>query len=373
MGRDPRHVRACSSALQGAWRLAALVALAFALAPAKGWAEGVPSPAVFCDEITFPVALAADQPVSYRIVGTLCTDPQASAQTLQLLLHGATYDRAYWDFPFQPDRYSYVRYAHAAGFATLAIDRIGTGASDKPPAEQVTTTANAFTIHQIVSALRAGTVATTSGRPVRFNRILLVGHSFGTFIAWVEAGTYGDVDGLIASGASHIVNPPGEPIALASLYPAQLDPRFAEAGLPDGYLTTIPGTRAQIFYFVPNADPALIAIDEASKDLVTTGLFPDRTAGFGLTVNIRIPVLGVVGDFDPLSCEAPSCSESGSFERESDNYSPEACFTPLVLPRSGHNLNLHRNAPVWSSLAQLWAATRVGARSDVPPPLPCQP
>ena len=61
----------------------------------------------------------------YRIGGTLCTKPGSNAQALQLLLHGASYDRSYWDLPFQPARYSYARHARAAGFATLVIDHIG--------------------------------------------------------------------------------------------------------------------------------------------------------------------------------------------------------------------------------------------------------
>lgn len=373
---EPRfHVRQPPLAFVsgGPWVPAALASFALALAPSPAQAEGGPAAGVACEEIAFSVALAPGEPVSYRVAGTLCADGQAGPQTLQLLLHGATYDRTYWHFPFQPVHYSYVRYAHAAGFATLAIDRIGAGASDKPPAELVTTTANAFSVHQIVASLRAGTATTASGRAVRFDRILLVGHSFGTYIAWLEAGTYGDVDGLIASGASHLANPPGEPVALASIYPAQLDPRFASAGLPPGYLTTLPGTRAQAFYFAPGASPAVIALDEATKGLATTGLFPDRSAGFGLTPSLRVPVLGVVGDFDTLACEAPSCSASGSFAREAADYAPEACFTPVVIPQTGHNLNLHQSAPLWSSLAQLWATARVGARADRPPPLPCSP
>lgn len=355
------------------WWLAVFLVSVFVLLPIRGEAKGTFSSPVRCEELAFSVALTPGEATIYRIVGTLCRRPGADAQTLQLLLHGATYDRTYWDFPFQPARYSYARYAHAAGFATLAIDRIGAGTSDKPPAEQVTTAANAFTVHQIVSSLRAGTTRDASGRAVRFDRILLVGHSFGSYIAWLEAGIYGDVDGLIASGASHVVDAPGEAVIASSIYPAQFDPRFAAAGLPEGYLTTIPSTRAQAFYYVPGADPTVIALDEATKDLITTGLLFDRTAGYGLTPNIRVPVLGVVGDFDTLSCLGSSCSASGSFAREGDNYAPEACFTPVVLPRTGHDLNLHRSAPAWASLAQAWAVARVGARSDVPPLLPCRP
>lgn len=47
------------------------------------------------------------------------------ADTLLVLLPGSTYDPSYWDFKFQPETYSFVRYANARGFAALNIARIG--------------------------------------------------------------------------------------------------------------------------------------------------------------------------------------------------------------------------------------------------------
>lgn len=48
--------------------------------------------------------------------------------TLQVLVHGASYDTSYWDFPFQPDNYIYVRFAAAQGYPTLNMARLGTHA-----------------------------------------------------------------------------------------------------------------------------------------------------------------------------------------------------------------------------------------------------
>src|SRR5690606_40148249 len=60
-----------------------------------------------------------------------------------------------------------------------------------------------------------------------------------------------------------------------------------------------------------------------------------------------LPVLNVVGDFDTLSCQLPSCTESGSMENEGENYPADACYTQIIVPNAGHALNLHRNAPRW--------------------------
>lgn len=45
------------------------------------------------------------------------------ANTLQILVHGATYDTSYWDFGFQPGNYSYVHFAAAQGYPTLNLAR----------------------------------------------------------------------------------------------------------------------------------------------------------------------------------------------------------------------------------------------------------
>jgi pimeloyl-ACP methyl ester carboxylesterase len=321
-----------------------------------------------CEEVSFQVSLAPGDPASYRVVGELCG--RAQHRTLQLLLHGATYNRDYWDFPEHPELYSYVRYARAAGFATLALDRLGAGASDHPPGAAVTVTASAYAVHQVISALRAGTAIGGDGKPIRFDRIVLVGHSFGSFISWMEAGTYGDIDGLIVSGASHVPDPPGAGPVQASLLPASFDPRFA--GLPADYFTTAPGTRGSNFYYLPNVSPSVLALDEATKDVVPLGHFFDQTVGYGLTPNIHVPVLGVVGNFDTLSCVDGDCAASGSFAHEKDYYAPDACFTSVVIPQAGHDLNLHRNAPLWFLAAQAWAATRVGVHSNHSAPAPCR-
>ena len=68
----------------------------------------------------------------------------------------------------------------------------------------------------------------------------------------------------------------------------------------------------------------------------------------------------MVGDFDTLSCQLPSCTESGSIANESSYYAPDACYTQLIVPRAGHAINLHKTAPVWYRKALSWVARQVG-------------
>jgi pimeloyl-ACP methyl ester carboxylesterase len=307
-----------------------------------------------CSTVHFDVVLDESAPDTYSIVGELCRPALGGARTLQILLHGASFNRHYWDFPFRPRRYSYVRHANAAGFATLAVDRLGTGDSDRPPPELVTVHASAGTVHQMVGAIRSGDHRDDDGRRLRFDNIVLVGNSFGSNISWTEAGIFGDVDGLILTSISHDQNPPGAPLTQLYAYPANHDPKFIGLGLPDGYLTTVPGRRAEMFFYLPGTAPAVLPVDEALKDTLPVGMLFDQFSTYELTQNIHVPVLNVIGDFDILSCQLPSCTASGSVAAEGSNYPADACYTQLIVPNSAHALNLHRNAPRWYRRAQRW-------------------
>ena len=87
--------------------------------PAGGTAGGSSSP-VTCRDYFFPVTMSQDDPTTYRVYGELCARGRLTARTpVQVLLHGGTYDHAYWDWPYRPDIYSYVQQATRQGFATL--------------------------------------------------------------------------------------------------------------------------------------------------------------------------------------------------------------------------------------------------------------
>src|SRR5579859_2188160 len=153
-----------------------------------------------CQSFNVPVSLGAGQSHHYTIYGELCKPLSGPTRTVQLLLPGATYGHVYWDFPYEPQTYSYVRALNAAGYSTFNSDRIGTGQSSHPDLNLVTVTVNvdALIIHEIVQDLRSGSIG---GQ--QFARVLLVGHSLGSAMSWIEAGTYHDVDGVIITGMTH--------------------------------------------------------------------------------------------------------------------------------------------------------------------------
>jgi pimeloyl-ACP methyl ester carboxylesterase len=340
------------------------IAVIAILVPSSARAEEGPR----CQEMSFAVTLAPSDAQVYHVFGVLCARGGIRHKTFQIALHGATYSHLYWDWPFEPEIYSYVRRATAAGYAVLDIDRIGIGRSDHPPAAAVDIAANGYVVHQIVQALRGGDRVVPGFGRVHAERVALVGHSLGSVISIQEAATYGDVDGVVLTGVSHNVTPV---LGAVSFYPASLDPRFAGRNIPDGYLTTLPGTRT-IFYQAPFYDPRVLALDEKTKETVTVAELNTAIPALGLSGGIHVPVLVVVGDFDLAFCNAPSCSASGSLASEPSFYPADACAEAVAIPASGHDLNLHYTAPLTYFTILRWMDARVGRNANAPPPAPCR-
>lgn len=322
--------------------------------------------------ITVPGAARAEAscqslfvPVSFGLLpvtlhGTLCV-PSAGAATVQVLLHGGSYNGYYWDFPYQPEKYSYVRAANARGYATFNVDRVGYGQSTRPLSLLLTAGGHAGTIHQVIGKLRAGQIG-----GVAFGKVLLAGHSLGAGIALLEAASYHDVDGVLLTGMTHHLSASSLiQIVSTNTYPAALDPKF---GLGyEGYLTSIPGTRAGTFYSPVDATPAMVALDEQLKDVESgTEITDVITEGFTLPVSLGInkPVMLAVGSRDWLFCTgllASDCASAGQLlATEAPYFAPAAGLHTYVLPDSGHALNLSTHTQDYQQAVLDWADAFVG-------------
>ena len=346
-----------------------LAALATTLVPAAPAAAG-PAPtggraapqtaqhAFVPRQVEFAVRLSPADPADYRLRGTLTGPATATAPLVQVLLPGATYDRSYWDWQQQPDRYSYVTAAARAGVATLALDRLGTGSSSRPPADRVTLDTNAYTVHQVISQLRRGSQALP-----RFRKVQAVAHSLGSAVAIREAALYDDVDGLVLTGFTHTFGP-GAPSFAPAIHPAAQDPRLAGQDLPAGYLTSRPGAR-ELFYYRPTTAPEVLARDEATKSTTTAaeaaGLV-EVAADRDLSRTLRVPVLTVVGSQDALFLDP--ANPKAAVRDEHDAFNARSHLQVRVIPDAGHDLNLHRNAPRTYAAILAWTkhSVRTGHR-----------
>jgi len=340
--------------------LAALGVLAGLLTAAPVRAESSDHQAR-CREVAVPVSIAEGQPARYQLWGSFCAPAGRGATTVQVLLHGLNYSHVYWDFPFQPARYSYVRRANGAGYATFNVDRIGVGRSSHPPSGEVTLQSNAFTVHQVVAALRAGTIA---GHAV--TKVVLVGHSYGSEVAKLEASRYGDVDALVLTGNGHVISPSAVELAVTLGQPVQEVPRLAAEVPPgdDGYGTVQDAQRPLLMYNVARADPRVIALDAATKETNTLGellTLGDANAP-GVTAHLRVPLLIVNGTEDRLACapDATDCSSAATLEAAERPFYPEARVDAVVVVGAGHAINLHRNAHAAYSGMVAWTDRHVG-------------
>jgi alpha-beta hydrolase superfamily lysophospholipase len=352
-------------------RYAILVTAVLVLGARPAWSRSL---GPRCTSIDIPVALAAGEPATERVYAELCLPNARHARTVQLLVPGSTYGHVYWDFPYHPDHYSYVRAVNAAGIATLNYDRVGSGRSSYPPSAKLTVESDTFVVHQLVTRLRAGSI----GHP--FPRVVIVGHSHGSILALRDAATYDDVDGLIVSGLTHNVNTTNLTAAQATVEPALLDSRFADRTLDPGYITYGPEMRERWIHNSDDSEAAVVAADEATKE--TQSEVDDQSANeFGKDIlldpllgsSIDVPVLLADGEHDLFFCAQPhddpasttglagaDCSSSNALvAAERPYFAPGAPVEGFVLSSAGHAINLERNASAWFAVAAQWTTSRI--------------
>lgn len=345
-----------------------LVILALALAIAALWYYR--ADAKECMETSTSVYLAEGADETYNVAGELCYKGNLGDKTVQLLISGHTYDSTYWDFPYEPDTYSYVNAAIDAGYATFNIDRPGVGKSDVPDDPTLLTTpSQGYVVHQLVEALRAGEIADT-----KVDKIVLVGHSLGSSIALYEAGAYGNVEAVVSAGLGG-TNLEFIPTLQSYQYPANQDPKFAD--LPDGYVTTQPGKRGDSFYNTAYAEQAVIDEDNKTKQPGTPQAIitiPEaRSSEIG--GNVRLPVFFTVGEKDALYCNANNpelpCSTKEEIIQREQQYFPNACLDAYVQLDAGHDGNLHPNAPDMFKAVNAWIDEWVGKTAEDQPAYSC--
>jgi pimeloyl-ACP methyl ester carboxylesterase len=320
---------------------AAVLAVA-AVVPTTGSAAASPAN---CRDVHVPVVASG---LSQAMYGKLCVP--RGAKTVQVLVPGGSYRSDYWDIGYTPEIRSFRLAMNRAGFATFTVDRLGTGQSSKPPSVTVTATAQAEALHQVVQSLRP-----------QFDKVIIGGHSIGSAMAMIEAGTYHDVDGVLVTGMTHRMNLVTVAPVLANMIPAPLDPKLGDRGLDAGYLTTKPGTRYAAFHTPGPYDPAVVAADESTKDVFAATESVDTLLLVNIVIpatrRIDVPVMIAVGN-DRHFCSAPlgsDCSTAEALHRsEAPFFAPAAQLHTYVLNGYGHSMNFAHNAPKYHAAVVDW-------------------
>lgn len=138
---------------------------------------------------------------TFGIDATLCFPKQLEkaeqVRTVQVLTHGVGLEKSYWDIAAG---YSYVDTAVAAGYATIAYNRLGVGNSDHPDAIQlVQSFADVEILHGIVAMVKSGHLGSK-----QFKNIIGVGHSYGSLVLLAQTAKYSkDVDAAVLTGFAY--------------------------------------------------------------------------------------------------------------------------------------------------------------------------
>jgi pimeloyl-ACP methyl ester carboxylesterase len=305
-----------------------------------------PAPAaVVRSAVAFTVSNPADPGHLYTVRGTLVR-PEGCASSVLLAEHGLSYGRWAWDFPLDPATYSTAQGLAQRGHALLAIDELGYGASDHPNGYTLSVQAYAAITDQIVQQLRRGGYASPSGVAPAFAHVGLIGHSAGSEIVELAAGSFRDADALIVTGYGHTPTGVSQDWLTREWIPGD-STRAAQGDYE--YFETDPQTRAADMYSAAAADPAVIARDTAmanltpSAEIWSIGPQPSRAVIGAITA----PLLMVFGENDVLFPPAGADAEMALFAADQDR-------TLHVVPGAGHALTLHRSSPATTAVIASW-------------------
>jgi pimeloyl-ACP methyl ester carboxylesterase len=272
----------------------------------------------------------------------LTVPAEVQRDELQLLVHGAGVDHRYWDWPIEPERYSYVAWAAQRGIATLNIDRIGSGQSSRPPGAEVTLTAQAHTLGQVIDAVRSG----YQGMPT-FSRLVLIGHSMGSVVCGATATAGGGADAAVLTGYLPVDGTAemGDELFDFAFTPA-LDALPHLRGLVDeAYLSPRDDLGVdELRYWSDQTDPQILAFETLIKGPATKAELGDAAVAGPLIRGVTIPTLAVVGEHDALLIDGGlgETDTHDTIARVAGGIGPN--FEFCVVPDTGHMLNLHRNA-----------------------------
>ncbi|MFJ6982186.1 MULTISPECIES: alpha/beta fold hydrolase [unclassified Streptomyces] len=333
----------------------AVVTPALAVLPSAASAQAAPaSSGVRCQEVRVPVAMTEGGTADQTVAGSLCTPRKGRATTVQVMVPGGNYDRRYWTMAPDSRTPSYEESMQRAGYATLVLDRLGTGSSSRPVSTRYTGDTHSESVHQVLKQLNAGKIAHQ-----RFPRVVLVGHSMGSGTsAKVAIKHPEDMDALVLTGTASQQGSEGSSgLVETGIHPANQDPRWAGAGLDDGYIITKPGERVKWFYYEKTMDPATLAADEAAAQpdaMPSPALFPKKED----FRKIKVPTLVVLGDHDRIVCGGAGgsdCSSTAALQaQENRNFSKAAHVKAVVIEDTGHSINQQLTAPALYTAVKVW-------------------
>ncbi|KAI1132519.1 Alpha/Beta hydrolase protein [Nemania abortiva] len=265
---------------------------------------------VYTDEVLFALAgrkiLVSN---TYEMSARLCMPENSDslhADTLQLLIHGASFNKNMWDSQYKPETYSYVQRMSREGYPTLAIDLIGSGNSTFPDGLfEVQTQMYVETVHHLVQKLRKGEVADRT-----WDKIVLIGFSIGGMMGTSLAQQYpNDFDALVLHAISWDIS---------WIYPAFLSGLQAPAQqvdpekwghIPLTYQTQSTRDGRRVACFAGSYEEGAVEYDWQMRDFDTLGAAITFTFHLVEAPEYDGPVFLGLGDQDSTFCGGQFCRE----------------------------------------------------------------
>lgn len=282
---------------------------------------------------TFSFPVHPESGPEQRFVGHLTTATGRASGTLQVLLHGNSYDHRYWD-PGLNDEYSYCSHMATLGYDLLAVDLPGVGESDRTEDGELSLSATASALAALIRRVREHGLGDR-----RYEHISVVGHSMGAAIGVHLESRWRVADSLVVTATGFTPSRPRGAWA----------PGAREALLSVPY-PIVPAEGRLKFYHAASVDREVVDYDNAVlrtsiprrlwADCIA--LQDDPEAGFA---QVTCPVMVQLGEFDPIL--PARCAED-----ERVLYTAARQVEVHQVPDIGHSFNLHRNRQEsWAAIA----------------------
>ncbi|KAI1324232.1 Alpha/Beta hydrolase protein [Xylariaceae sp. FL0255] len=279
----------------------------------------------------------------YEISARLCMPENQDgphADSLQVLIHGASFNKNMWDVQYDPDTYSWVRRMTHEGYPTLAIDLVGAGNSTFPDGLlEVQTQMFVETAHDVIQQLRKGEVGDR-----KWDKIALVGFSIGAITANALAEQYPeDVDAILLHG---ITWDPSwiYPAFLSGLQgPAQqIDPE-KWGHLHPTYQTQSTKEGRRVACFAGSYDEEALEYDWQTRDFDTLGAAITFTYHLVKAPKYSGPVFLGIGDQDSTFCGGKVCREQPY--QVYKKFPLASAIDVKIYEETGHLILYHHSAP----------------------------
>lgn len=240
------------------------------------------------------------------------------------------------------------------GYHTFSYDRLGLGKSSHgEPKNEIQLFLEIEALAQLTKMLRDGALPGVHAHP---EKIVHVGHSFGSALTYAVTAKYPDIsDAIVLTGFSMNATYLPYFLAGANFQQARLDKEISSRAAHDpsskyapGYMASANANSNEYLFFYPaHFHPGMLDFAEKSKqpvsvgELLTVGSLPASSKYAG-------PVFVITGSHDLPFCGGDCLNTGGA-----SSSIPAAAkavflsakkFTTVIQPNTGHGLNMHYGA-----------------------------